>query len=309
MTVSYHDPVLLKECLDALLVNPSGVYADCTLGGGGHSFAILSRLGGKGFLHAFDRDLEAVEFAEKRLAAFRNFSIHARPFNALAEEISAGTLSGVLYDLGVSSHQLDDSSRGFTFAGDNPLDLRMDRREALSAQEWLRDVSADTLAKVLRNNSDLERSYKLALAILDNAGADGREILPQDIRAAVEKVFPDKRKELNGILARVFQAIRMEVNEELLQIKESLTGAVECLVRGGRLAVISYHSVEDRCVKTTLAEFEKDCLCPVELPVCRCGGKHRRLKKVFRKPVLPSSEEIAGNSRARSAKLRVYEKV
>ncbi|MDR1759813.1 MAG: 16S rRNA (cytosine(1402)-N(4))-methyltransferase RsmH [Fibrobacter sp.] len=309
MTVSYHEPVLLKESLDALLVNPSGVYADCTLGGGGHSFAILSRLDGKGFLHAFDRDLEAVHFAGKRLAAFQNFSIHAKPFSAIAEEIPAGTLSGVLYDLGVSSHQLDDSSRGFTFAGDNPLDLRMDRRETVSAQEWLRGVSAETLAKVFKNNSDLERSYKLALVILDFAADTDREILPQDIRAAVEKVFPDKRKDWNGILARVFQAIRMEVNEELLQIKESLTGAVACLVRGGRMVVISYHSVEDRCVKTTLAEFEKDCICPVELPVCRCGGKHRQLKKVFRKPVLPTSEEIARNSRARSAKLRVYERV
>lgn len=310
MIIDYHEPVLLQECLDALIINPEGIYADCTLGGGGHSFAVLSRLSGKGFLHCFDRDLDAVRFASERLKFFEGrFVIHARPFGELAEEIPENTLSGALYDLGVSSHQLDDSFRGFTFSGENALDLRMDRRESLNAQEWLRSVSVEDFAKALKNNSDLERSYKLSNLFLSRIAELNRDILPQDFRDVVEKVYPDKRRDQNGILARIFQAIRMEINEELSQIKTSLSSAVKCLIPGGRLVVISYHSVEDREVKTTLADFEKDCLCSSRLPVCQCGGGHRKLKKVFRKPLFPSSEEIQKNSRARSAKLRVYEKI
>ena len=310
INTEYHDPVLLNECLDALIKNPSGTYADCTLGGGGHSFAIVSRLAKEGHLHCFDRDPEAIAFATKRLEAFKNqVTFHPVAFAKLSEDIAPNTLSGVLYDLGISSHQVDDSKRGFTFQGSNPLDLRMDTREAESAQQWLRRVSADEMAQAFRFNADLDRAYKLSLKIIEIIAATEGEILPENIRRAVESVFPDKRHEINGILARVFQAIRMEVNGELRQIEESLRGAVNCLLPGGRLVVISYHSVEDRCVKNTAAEFEKDCLCPERLPVCSCGGHNRKLKKWNRKPILPSAEEIARNPRARSAKLRVYEKV
>ena len=138
---------------------------------------------------------------------------------------------------------------------------------------------------------------------------EGREILPSDMKSVVESVFPDKRREVNGLLARVFQAIRMEVNGELKEIEDSLRAAVDCLKVGGRLVVMSYHSVEDRCVKETAAKFERACICPERQPVCTCGGNHQRLRKVNRKPILPTDEEIAKNSRARSAKLRVYERV
>ena len=282
--IFYHDPVMLKECLEGLNIKPNGTYSDCTLGGGGHSYAIAQNLGPEGTLHAFDRDEEAVAFA----------------------------LDGVLYDLGISSHQVDDSSRGFTFVGDNPLDLRMDRRENVSAQEWLRTVSADDLAAALRKNADMDRAFKLATRIKDTVSeiaAEGRDVRPSDIKTVVEAVFPDKRREANSLLARVFQAIRMEVNGELKQIEDSLRAAVGCLKVGGRLVVMSYHSVEDRCVKETAAEFEKACICPENLPVCMCGGNHQRLKKVNRKPILPSADEINRNSRARSAKLRIYERV
>jgi 16S rRNA (cytosine1402-N4)-methyltransferase len=309
----YHDPVMLAECLEGLNIKPNGTYGDCTLGGGGHSYAIANKLNENGTLHAFDRDEEAIAFATKRLAGVKcKFVVHPVRFGMIGAEIEADTLDGVLYDLGISSHQVDDSSRGFTFVGNNPLDLRMDRREGVSAQEWLFKVSADDLAQALRKNADMDRAFKLATRMVEMAStlkAEGREILPDDVKAVVESVFPDKRREVNGLLARVFQAIRMEVNGELKEIEDSLRSAVDCLKVGGRLVVMSYHSVEDRCVKETVAEFEKACICPENLPVCVCGGNHQRLKKVNRKPILPSDEEIARNSRARSAKLRIYERV
>ena len=311
--VFYHDPVMLAECLEGLNIKPNGTYGDCTLGGGGHSYAIANKLNENGTLHAFDRDEEAIAFATKRLAGVKcKFVVHPVRFGMIGSEIEADTLDGVLYDLGISSHQVDDSSRGFTFVGNNPLDLRMDRREGVSAQEWLFKVSADDLAQALRKNADMDRAFKLATRMVEMAStlkAEGREILPDDVKAVVESVFPDKRREVNGLLARVFQAIRMEVNGELKEIEDSLRSAVDCLKVGGRLVVMSYHSVEDRCVKETAAEFEKACICPENLPVCVCGGNHQRLKKVNRKPILPSDEEIARNSRARSAKLRIYERV
>ena len=311
--VFYHDPVMLAECLEGLNLKADGTYADCTLGGGGHSYAIATRLNEQGTLHAFDRDEEAVAFATKRLAGVKpKFVVHPVRFGELKNEIAPDTLDGILYDLGISSHQVDASERGFTFVGDNPLDLRMDRREGISAQEWLKTADADTIAAALRKNADMDRAYKLATRIVEmvaGVSGEGREILPSDMKVVVESVFPDKRREVNGLLARVFQAIRMEVNGELKEIEDSLRAAVDCLKVGGRLVVMSYHSVEDRCVKETAAEFEKACICPEHLPVCTCGGNHQRLKKVNRKPILPSNEEIANNSRARSAKLRVYERV
>lgn len=307
----YHDPVMLEECLLGLNLKPEGVFADCTLGGGGHSYAIASRLGEAGTLHAFDRDQDAIAFASKRLSGLSpKIELHPVCFSEIGSEIPENTLDGVLYDLGISSHQVDDSTRGFTFVGNNPLDLRMDRREETSAQEWLRSVSADDFAQALRKNSDMERAFKLATRILDMVKEAGdRDILPDDVKAIVESVFPDKRRDTNGLLARVFQAIRMEINGELYQIEKSISDAVKCLKSGGRLVVMSYHSVEDRCVKETVAQFEKDCICPEGLPICQCGGNHRLLKKVNRKPILPTAAEIARNSRARSAKLRVYERV
>ena len=311
--VFYHDPVMLAECLEGLNIKADGTYADCTLGGGGHSYAIANRLNEQGTLHAFDRDEEAVAFATKRLAGVKpKFIVHPVRFGELKNEIAPDTLDGILYDLGISSHQVDASERGFTFVGDNPLDLRMDRREGVSAQEWLKTADADAIAAALRKNADMDRAFKLATRIVEmvaGVSGEGREILPSDMKAVVDSVFPDKRREVNGLLARVFQAVRMEVNGELREIEDSLRAAVDCLKVGGRLVVMSYHSVEDRCVKETAAEFERACICPEHMPVCMCGGNHQRLKKVNRKPILPTDKEIAVNSRARSAKLRIYERV
>ena len=313
LQINYHEPVMLAECLEGLNIKAGGTYADCTLGGGGHSSAIANKLDSSGTLHAFDRDEDAVAFATKRLAGVApKFIVHPVRFGRLKEEIAPDTLDGILYDLGISSHQVDDSKRGFTFVGNNPLDLRMDRREGISAQDWLCGADADTIAEALRKNADMDRAFKLAGRLVEMAAAvkrEGRAILPNDVKAVVESVFPDKKRETNGLLARVFQAVRMELNGELREIEDSLCAAVDCLKVGGRLVVMSYHSVEDRCVKETAAKFEKACICPENLPVCMCGGNHQRLRKVNRKPILPTNEEIAKNSRARSAKLRIYERV
>ncbi len=306
----YHSPVLFEECMDALVVNPDGVYADCTLGGGGHSEGILKRLSAKGHLHSFDRDPEAIRYAGERLRPFASqVTFHPVPFGRLAVEVRTNSLYGILYDLGISSHQVDDDSRGFTFCGNHPVDLRMDLRADFSAQDWLRTNSPEEMACAFKENADLDRAYKLSENIRGVLADVKSPVLPEHLRAAAEKTYPDRMRDMNGILARIFQAIRMEVNGEMEEIRTSMRAAVEALVKGGRLVVISYHSVEDRTVKLVCAEFERDCVCPPASPVCTCGGNHRKLKKVFRKPVLPTEEEIRRNPRARSAKLRVYERV
>ena len=306
----YHAPVFLKECLEFLNINPNGIYVDCTLGGAGHSLEIAKRLTENGTLHAFDRDLDAISFAQKRLGNVSpKIILHPLPYSFLEKEIEENSIDGILYDLGISSHQVDDSKRGFTFVGDTPLDLRMDTRERESAQEWLQKITEEDLAKVLSKNADLERANRLAKQMKTLIHSLERKIIPEDIKQSVLQVFPDKRKDLNSILARIFQAIRMEINQELNEIHESLTGAVTRLKKGGRLVIISYHSVEDREVKTTVSDFLKPCLCSVHQPICTCGGNNQKLKKILRKPLIPSEEEIRKNSRARSAKLRVYERV
>lgn len=306
----YHDPVLLTECLSYLNIFPEGSYADCTLGGAGHSSAITQGLSSKGTLHCFDRDPEAIAYASKRLeGALPEVVFHPVAFGELGNEIEPGVLDGVLYDLGISSHQVDSSERGFTFVGNTPLDLRMDTREEKSAQEWLRETSIEDMSKAFHTNSDLERSYKLASRLKVFVEATTSPILPEDIRQIASGVYPNHRREMPHILARIFQAIRMEVNGELREIEKSLTASAECLKPGGRLVVISYHSVEDRCVKNTVSLLERDCICPERLPICACGGNHRKFKKVLRKPLVPSKKEIAENPRSRSAKLRVYERV
>lgn len=299
---------MLSECLEFLNLRAGGVFADCTLGGGGHSEAILARLGGSGTLHCFDRDPEAIAFARRRLEkALPKVVFHEVPFGNLREELEENSLDGVLYDLGISSRQVDSAERGFSFTGEAPLDLRMDTRQALDAQKWLRSASEGDLARAFRENSDLEKPMKLARAI--KALLTEAPVLPSDIRSSALKTYPEKRREINGILARIFQAIRMEVNGELAEIEKSLDGAVECLRPTGRMVVISYHSAEDRRVKQVAAKWERACICPPNLPLCTCGGKNEKLRKVLKKPLQPGAAEVARNPRARSAKLRVYERV
>ncbi|NLB63114.1 MAG: 16S rRNA (cytosine(1402)-N(4))-methyltransferase RsmH [Fibrobacter sp.] len=287
-----------------------GEYTDCTMGGGGHSHYALQKLSPGSVLHGFDRDAQAIDYARQRLkpAAGVDLHIHHLPFSELSQVLKPQSQNGILYDLGVSSRQLDDKSRGFSFSTETPLDLRMDQNASLDAQEWLFNSSSEELSNALYRNSDMRSSRRLARNILAEIDPN-TEVLPEHIRRALLKTYPRQSRDINSLLARVFQAVRMEVNGEIYEIEVSLRYAVQALKPGGVLCAISYHSVEDRAVKKTAAEFLQACVCPPRLPICQCGGSHRLLKKLVNKPLLPTSEEVARNPRARSAKLRVYQRL
>ena len=306
--MSYHRGVLEREVVAALVRDADAAYLDATLGGGTHAAAVLERLGPNGRLIGLDRDPEAIAHCRARFAAEPRVHVHQAPFSRLGEFCAPASLAGALFDLGVSSHQIDAAERGFSFAPGTPLDMRMGPDAEQSALDWLRSASEAEMAACFRKHSDLERAYALARRV--------REILSQQpqptsdaLRQAVADVYGSHEAERARTLARVFQAVRMQINRELPEIRAGLSAAVEALARGGRLCVLSYHSVEDREVKETLRAFEQDCHCPPEWPVCQCGGGHRKLRKAVRRPVEPGPEETASNPRARSAKLRVMERV
>lgn len=303
----YHLPVMADEIAELMVVDPDGLYLDATLGGGGHAGRILERLSPKGGLLGLDRDMEAVEKNKAAFADEPRVRVERAEFSRLAEFCAPGSLAGALFDLGVSSRQLDSKERGFSFVPGTALDMRMGR-EGPDAADFLSGWDEWELASVLRRNADIDEAKRLSRNIL--AAVEAGEPMSSDlIRKAVEKLPGVRDENRNSLLARVFQAIRMEVNDEMSQVGAGLKAAVAALRKGGRLCVLSYHSVEDRKVKETLVEFEKDCLCAQNLPVCMCGGNNRVLRKVLRKPGLPSDAERDRNPRARSAKLRVAEKV
>ena len=304
--MNYHTPVLLNECIESLCIRHNYDYADCTLGGGGHSEKIAELLGEGQKLHCFDRDIDAINAAKQRLAKFGEKIIyHLEPFSNLGRELAPETLGGVLYDLGVSSHQID-AGRGFSFAGNEVLDMRMDASSLKNAQDYLKGVSEENLAKAFRENSDLEHATRLAKHILLTV-SHKEKITAANLSTAVEEVYKNRKEDWNSLKARVFQAIRMEVNNEIQEIKKSVEAAVHCLKNSGRLCIITYHSKEARAVKDVLSVFEKNCLCNSNLPVCVCGGSNRKIKRISKK--MPSADELKKNSRSRSAVLRVYERV
>jgi len=303
---NFHTPVLLNECIESLHIRPGYDYADCTLGGGGHSEKIAELLGEGQKLHCFDRDIEAMNAAKPCLARFGEKVIcHCKPFSNLGRELAPESLGGILYDLGVSSHQID-AGRGFSFAGNDALDMRMDASSGKNAQDYLKEVSEENLAKAFRENSDLEKASRLAKHILLSI-SNKEKITAANLNASVEEVYSNRKEDWNSLKARVFQAIRMEVNSEIQEIKKSVEAAVHCLKNSGRLCIITYHSKEARAVKDTLSVFERNCLCNGNLPVCVCGGNNRKIKKIGKKT--PSADELKKNSRSRSAILRVYEKI
>ena len=303
----YHLPVMADEVSEQLVIDPDGLYLDATLGGGGHAGRILAMLGPKGGLIGLDRDMEAVQRNRATFADDSRVRVEQAEFARLGEFCASGTLAGALFDLGVSSRQLDSKERGFSFTPGTALDMRMGE-VGPAAADMLKTWDEWELSSILRRNADIDQARRLARTIV--AGIEAGEELSSDlIRKAVDQLPGIHGDNRNSLLARVFQAIRMEVNDEMGQVETGLRAAVEALRPGGRLCVLSYHSVEDRKVKETIAEFERDCICAPNLPVCMCGGKNRKLQKVLRKPGLPTEVERERNPRARSAKLRVAEKV
>ena len=307
-----HRPVLLHECIEALAIRPDGIYLDGTLGRGGHSEEIAKRLSDKGRLLCVDRDRQALEEAGRRLApwADRITFLHGNfaDLDALMDRAGVAAADGMLFDLGVSSPQLDDPERGFSYMHDAPLDMRMDRDDALTAWTVVNQWPREELRRVLSQYGEERYAGPIAAAIdkaRQKAPIETTGQLVEVIRGALpaaalrEKQHPAKRS---------FQGIRIAVNDELASVSRMLQAAIPRLNPGGRLAVISFHSLEDRIVKSELAAAAKGCTCPPEFPVCVCG-KTPQVKLVTRKPILPGEDELEENPRARSAKLRVAEKV
>ena len=306
-----HRPVLLDECIEALAIRPDGVYLDGTLGRAGHSREIVKRLT-TGRLICVDRDQAALDAAGERLAGWmdRVTLVHSN-FDRVADILDGLGLRGVdgmLFDLGVSSPQLDDASRGFSYMADAPLDMRMDQGEGLTAADVVNTWPQEELRRMLQQYGEERYAPSIAAAIV-------RRRQERPIATTLELVevikggMPAKAlKEKQHPAKRSFQAIRIAVNDELASVDRMLQGAVPRLNRGGRLAVITFHSLEDRIVKNALAQFARGCICPPDFPVCVCG-RTPDVRLVHRKPVLPSEREIAENPRARSAKLRVAGKL
>lgn len=306
-----HKSVLFAACMDALNIRPDGIYVDGTAGGGGHSAGIASRLT-TGRLIAIDQDEAAVRAASERLAPFGARAIVVRNNFCRLAEVCAGLgierIDGVLLDLGVSSYQLDTPERGFSYMADAPLDMRMDGRGERTAYDVVNTYSEADLRRILFSYGEERFAGRIAARIVSARAAHPIETtgeLSELIKAAIPAAA---REGGHHPAKRSFQAIRIEVNGELDVIRPALEAATDLLNPGGRMAVITFHSLEDRIVKDTFAELARGCICPPDLPVCVCGRKPR-VRPVSRKPILPSAEELEDNPRARSAKLRVAEKL
>ncbi|MBR3560472.1 MAG: 16S rRNA (cytosine(1402)-N(4))-methyltransferase RsmH [Oscillospiraceae bacterium] len=305
-----HKPVLLQECLDALAIRPDGVYVDGTLGRAGHSSEIVRRLT-TGRLIALDRDETALVAARQRMAEHmdRVTLVHSN-FSRLGEvldELGVDAADGMLFDLGVSSPQLDDASRGFSYKQDAPLDMRMDESAPLTARELVNTVSYEELRRIFYEYGEERYAPQIAKAI---CAARERQPIETTLELAelIRGAMPAKAlREKQHPAKRSFQAIRIAVNDELGELEPMLDAAQKHLKPGGRLAVITFHSLEDRIVKQKLKELATGCICPPEFPVCVCG-RTPKMKLVTRKPIVSGDEELAENPRARSAKLRVAEK-
>ncbi|HYG59938.1 MAG TPA: 16S rRNA (cytosine(1402)-N(4))-methyltransferase RsmH, partial [Symbiobacteriaceae bacterium] len=300
----HHVPVLLNETLEALAIDPAGTYVDCTLGGGGHSLAIAERLGPGGRLIGLDQDEKALRAAGERLAAFRSLATLTKTnFEHIAqvvERLGLGPVDGVLMDIGVSSHQLDEAERGFSFHNDAPLDMRMDRDNPVSAATVVNEWAEDEIARILWEYGEERWSKRIAQFIVKARPLSTTGDLVEAIKAAIPAAA---RREGGHPARRSFQAIRIAVNDELGVLERGLEGAIRVLRPGGRLVVITFHSLEDRIVKQTFNRWVNPCTCPSTIPVCVCGNKPLA-EHVYRKPITASESELLLNSRARSAKLR-----
>ena len=307
-----HVSVLLYECIEALNIRDGYTYIDCTAGGGGHSLEIAKRMGPNSRLICFDRDKNAIAAATKRLEGYLDRVTFVNDnFSSLGEvirEMKIDNLGGVLADLGCSSHQFDTADRGFSYMQDARLDMRMDTDSPLSAYEVVNEYSEEALRRILFEYGEEKFSARIASAICKRR-ADKPIETTVELSDIIKSAIPAaKRADGPHPAKRSFQAIRIEVNGELDAIKPLISAAANGLVPGGRIAIISFHSLEDRLVKIGMRDLANGCTCPRDFPVCVCGNK-ATLKEISRKPILPSDKELEENPRSRSAKLRVAEKI
>ena len=304
-----HITVLLHETVEQVFTDPDGTYIDCTLGGGGHTSLVLSKLSEKGRVIAIDRDDTALDHAREIIRDPRlilcksNFS----EIDRIAAEYAKDGVTGILADLGISSPQVDDPTRGFSYTADAKLDMRMDRTQPFSAYDVVNTYSREDLVRILRDYGEERFAGKIADAILR-----AREKAPiettTELTAIVCAAMPKMNKKEGHPCKRTYQSIRIEVNSELSSVSELIEKGVPCLKQNGRMAIISFHSLEDRIVKNAFNNLERPCTCPKDFPVCVCG-KTPVVEVLTRKPILPTEEEIASNNRSHSAKLRVCRKL
>lgn len=306
-----HTSVLLKETIDGLNVKPEGIYVDGTLGGGGHSYEVCTRLGEKGSIIGIDQDEAAIEAAGVRLKDFGEKVTIVRSnycdMKSRLHELGIDKVDGIMLDLGVSSYQLDTADRGFSYRGDAPLDMRMDRRQEMTARDIVNDYSEMDLYRVIRDYGEDKFAKNIARHIAKERGRRPIETTGE-LTEIIRRAIPMKYQKKGGHPAkRTFQAIRIELNRELEVLSESLDDMIDILNFGGRLCIITFHSLEDRIVKSAFRKNENPCTCPKDFPVCVCG-KVSKGSIITRKPVLPGEAEIVANSRAKSAKLRIFER-
>lgn len=303
-----HFSVLLNECIENLNINPDGIYVDGTAGGAGHSSKIAQKLEG-GLLIPIDQDEDAIKVISERLDQFGdkvkivrdNFS----NIKTVLDNLGIDKIDGLLLDLGVSSYQLDTAERGFSYMADAPLDMRMDNRATRSAYNVVNEYSADELKKVIYEFGEERFAPKIVSGIINARPIQTTGELVEIIKKSIP---PFARKEEWNSVKRVFQAVRIEVNKELDVIAPTIEAAVNMMNKGGRIVIITFHSLEDRIVKQTFNTLASGCTCPKDFPVCVCGNKPK-IKIITKKPILPSDEELAVNSRSKSAKLRVAERI
>ncbi len=305
-----HKPVMLEECIQGLNIKENGIYIDGTLGGAGHSKEIAKRLSKEGLLIGIDRDEEALKAAKEKLKEFPNVKyIHNNHDNIkeIIEELNIEKVDGILLDLGVSSYQLDERNRGFSYLGENELDMRMDRTQKLTAKEVVNTYEEEKLADVIYQYGEERFSRRIAKNICIARKEKTIETTKQLVEI-IEKSIPKSKQKDGHPAKRTFQAIRIEVNDEIKPLYETVKNCIDCLKPGGRLCIITFHSLEDRAVKNAYIEATGRCICPKDLPYCVCGAKQLG-KIITRKPIIASEEEQEENSRSKSAKLRIFEKI
>lgn len=305
-----HKSVLLNETIDGLNIKPDGIYVDGTLGGGGHAYEVCRRLGEKGSIIGIDQDAAAIEAASARLKDFGEKVTIVRSnycdMKSKLHELGIDKVDGIVLDLGVSSYQLDTAERGFSYREDAPLDMRMDTRQKMMARDIVNDYTEADLYRVIRDYGEDKFAKNIAKHIVQ-----ARAVKPVETTAELSEIIrasiPMKFQKKSGHPAkRTFQAIRIELNRELDVLRDSLDDMIDLLNPGGRLCIITFHSLEDRIVKSAFRKNENPCTCPPDFPVCVCGKKSKG-SIITKKPILPSEEELEYNSRSKSAKLRIFE--
>ena len=305
-----HYPVMLQECIEGLKIKKDGIYVDGTLGGAGHSKEIAKKLSDKGKLIGIDRDEEALKAAKENLKKFQNIIyIHDNHDNIqeILKDLKIQKVDGILLDLGVSSYQLDEKNRGFSYLGENELDMRMDKTQELNAKIVINTYAEERLANLIYEYGEERFSRQIAKNICEQRKQ--KEITTtKELVEIIEKTIPKSKQKDGHPAKRTFQAIRIEVNNEIKPLCQTVKNCIECLNPEGRLCIITFHSLEDRAVKNAYIEASGKCTCPSDLPYCVCGAK--KLGKIItKKPIIPTEKEREENSRSQSAKLRIFEKI